>query len=92
MMLWFKIFLTALVLFALPTDQATVDGIQELIARRMPNHVDKFELQLTDEKGTKWTQNDQYNVSTTPSGVVMIEGNSVSAIAVGCAILRTIIL
>lgn len=82
-MLWVKIFLTALWLFALPTDQATVDGIKELIARRLPNHIDQFQLQLVDEKGTNWTQNDQYSVSTASGGAILVEGNSVSAIAVG---------
>ncbi|ETN41888.1 uncharacterized protein HMPREF1541_03827 [Cyphellophora europaea CBS 101466] len=82
-MLWVNICLTTLLLFALPSDQATTAGIKELIARRLPNHVDKIQLQLIDEKGTNWTQNDQYSVSSASSGAILVEGNSVSAIAVG---------
>ena len=87
MMLWVNICLTTLLLFALPSDQATTAGIKELIARRLPNHVDKIQLQLIDEKGTNWTQNDQYSVSSASSGAILVEGNSVSAIAVGYAML-----
>ena len=74
--------LLSLALFFFPTYQATTKGIVDLVQRRLPNQVDNFQFQLVDEKSNS-TDNDRYAVSTGYNGTVLVQGNSVSSLAMG---------
>lgn len=73
--------LSFLLLFAVPTHQATTEGIIGLVQRLLPNHVDSFEFQLGDPKNA--TENDHYQISSASNGKILVAGNSVSALASG---------
>lgn len=76
-------FLLCLLLSFSPSHQASTDGITALVQRRMPNHVNQFQFQLVDDKGTNATVNDRYNVLSGADGKVVVQGNSASALAIG---------
>ncbi|KUJ18115.1 putative alpha-N-acetylglucosaminidase [Mollisia scopiformis] len=65
----------------------STQGIVDLVARRMPNHVDFFEFQLIGNKTvpaySASKANDEYMVSSTTDGKILVEGNSLSALASG---------
>lgn len=63
----------------------STQGIVDLVQRRLPDHVDDFKFQLLGEaKGNSTNPvNDKYIVSSTTDGKVLIEGNSLIALASG---------
>jgi alpha-N-acetylglucosaminidase len=70
---------------AVPATQST-DGILHLVKRRLPNNVDDFEFRLLENNAVPLTAkptNDEYGVSSTPDGKIMVEGNSLIALASG---------
>lgn len=69
------------------TPQST-QGIVDLVKRRLPDHVDTFTFHLlANETGPAASatdaKNDQYMISSTADGKVLIEGNSPIALASG---------
>ncbi|KAL3444836.1 tim-barrel domain-containing protein [Aspergillus insuetus] len=60
----------------------STQGIQKLLHRRLPAHANSFQFSLVNVK-TKDTTNDQYTVSSTKNGKILIEGNSLSALSTG---------
>lgn len=65
---------------------ASTDGIRNLVKRRIPDHVDDFDFCLTENIEFPLTGRpaiDEYNVSSTSDGKILIEGNSPIALASG---------
>lgn len=64
-----------------------VQGIYDLVKRRMPQHADSFQFSLLDTvQNQSYHKNqvtDQYIVSTLQNGTVLVEGNSLSALTYG---------
>jgi alpha-N-acetylglucosaminidase len=63
----------------------STQGILDLVQRRLPSHVNDFEFQLIANgtgNGTKLV-NDNYIVSSTSDGKILVEGNSLSALSSG---------
>jgi alpha-N-acetylglucosaminidase len=58
-------------------------GIEALVQRRLPNHVDSFEFSIVNETDPLSWENDEYAVSTTCDGKILVEGSSLSALATG---------
>lgn len=66
----------------------STQGILDLVQRRLPDHVDGFEFRLTGNETFPITTairtvNDEYTISSTSDGKVLVEGNSVIALASG---------
>ncbi|KAE9375356.1 glycoside hydrolase family 89 protein [Stipitochalara longipes BDJ] len=70
---------------ALMAAAQSTQGILDLVQRRLPDHVDDFEFQLlTNVKGNSTDpSNDNYIISSTINRKILIEGNSLSALASG---------
>jgi alpha-N-acetylglucosaminidase len=69
------------------TTQST-QGILDLVKRRLPDNVDDFEFRLTGNETYPISTaireiNDEYTVSSTPDGKILVEGNSPIALASG---------
>lgn len=69
---------------------SSTQGIVDLVKRRLPNHVDNFSFSLINSTtGASFSsnstklQNDEYTVSTTRNGTVVVQGNSLSALSSG---------
>jgi alpha-N-acetylglucosaminidase len=60
----------------------STQGIQNLLHRRLPAHSNNFQLSLVNVKAND-TTNDQYTVSSTKNGKILVEGNSLSALSTG---------
>lgn len=65
----------------------STQGIIDLVARRLPSHVDTFEFLLTANESlpiiSSTKTNDEYRVSSTSGNKILVEGNSLSAISSG---------
>ena len=66
----------------------STQGILDLVKRRLPDHVDGFEFRLTGNETFPISTairavNDEYTVSSTPEGKILVEGNSAIALASG---------
>jgi alpha-N-acetylglucosaminidase len=65
----------------------STDGILNLVKRRLPDHVDDFEFRLvgnvTEFPVAATPPNDEYTVSSTTDGKILVEGNSPIALASG---------
>jgi alpha-N-acetylglucosaminidase len=65
----------------------STQGIIDLVARRLPSHADAFEFLLTANESlpivVATKTNDEYRVSSTSEGKILVEGNSLSAISSG---------
>jgi alpha-N-acetylglucosaminidase len=83
-MFWGKALLLGLC--ASTTFAQSLDGIYDLVRRRMPKHTDSFRFSLVDFNST----NDQFVVSTAANGTILVQGNSISAVAYGYCILQII--
>ncbi|GIJ98764.1 hypothetical protein Aspvir_000885 [Aspergillus viridinutans] len=77
-MVWVKTLLWGLC--ASTTFAQSLDGIYDLVRRRMPKHVDSFRFSLVDFNST---HNDQFVVSTAANGTILVQGNSLSALSYG---------
>lgn len=64
----------------------STEGIYDLVKRRLPNHVGKFEFSLVDDGGSVLNipTNAEF-VVTAAEGIVRVEGNSLSALSSGYA-------
>jgi alpha-N-acetylglucosaminidase len=65
---------------------APTDGIRNLVKRRIPDHVDDFDFRLTANNQFPLTNRpaiDEYSVSSTSDGKILVEGNSPIALASG---------
>lgn len=64
----------------------STDGIYNLVKRRLPNHANDFHFSLRNitESSKKY---DEFIVSTTVNGKVVVEGNSLSALSSGYELL-----
>lgn len=60
----------------------SIDGLTELVRRRLPNHVDNFSFELVTANHTPGVTNDHYAVNC-DKGTVTIQGNSLIALASG---------
>lgn len=60
----------------------STQGLVELLKRRLPAHVNDFEFKIRGNH-TLGATNDDYSVSQTCTGVILVEGNSLSALATG---------
>lgn len=69
-------------LAASTTWSLSTQGIQNLLHRRLPAHSSDFQLSLVNVKAND-TTNDQYTVSSTKNGKILVEGNSLSALSTG---------
>lgn len=58
-------------------------GIYDLLQRRMPLHASSFELSLVDSIGNASAGYDQYVVSSTSKGKILVEGTTLSALSSG---------
>lgn len=83
-MVWVKALLLGL--YASTTFAQSLDGIYDLVRRRMPDHADNFRFSLVDFNST----NDQFVVSTAANGTILVQGNSLSAVAYGYDVLQII--
>ncbi|OAQ71433.1 alpha-N-acetylglucosaminidase [Pochonia chlamydosporia 170] len=65
----------------------SVDGIKGLANRLFGGHADQFEFSLTEEheRWSRWNQpsNDNYTVTVTTNGKIIIKGTTLSALARG---------
>ncbi|KAH1545996.1 hypothetical protein KXX57_004166 [Aspergillus fumigatus] len=77
-MVWVKALLLGLC--ASITFAQSLDGIYDLVRRRMPKHVDSFRFSLVDFNSTN---NDRFVVSTAANGTILVQGNSLSALSYG---------
>jgi alpha-N-acetylglucosaminidase len=62
--------------------QSPTEGVESLVKRRLPQHVDSFEFVLEPPHGSV-VVNDSYTVSSTKNGKVRIEGTTTSALLSG---------
>ena len=71
--------------FILGTSAQSTQGILDLVQRRLRNHVNDFEFQLLVDGTGNSTKpnNDNYIVSSQTDGKILVEGNSLSALASG---------
>lgn len=67
----------------------STDGIYGLVKRRLPQHADSFEFALVNETKKNAAVNDQYVVSSTSDGKILVEGNSLSALSSGLVPLQS---
>ena len=86
-MLFHALFVWAFATIAISTAQS-IDGISNLVKRRLPEHVDDFTFELLGNQTGPITSatnatNDQYTISSVASGKIHIEGNSLIALASG---------
>jgi alpha-N-acetylglucosaminidase len=73
--------------FVVVAAQST-DGILNLVKRQLPNHVNDFEFHLLGNStgllpSAINATNDEYSVSSTSDGKILVEGNSLIALATG---------
>jgi alpha-N-acetylglucosaminidase len=66
---------------------ASTDGIRNLVKRRIPDHFDDFEFRLTGDQAEfpliGQPAIDEYSVSSTVDGKILVEGSSPIALASG---------
>lgn len=66
---------------------ASIDGILGLVKRRLPDHADGFQFRLVGDDIelplTGQPAIDEYTVSSTRDGKILVEGNSPIALASG---------
>ncbi|KAL6895990.1 glycoside hydrolase family 89 protein [Trichoderma longibrachiatum] len=67
---------------AASSHQSPTEGVESLVKRRLPQHVDSFEFVLEPSHGSGLL-NDTYTVSSTNNGKVRIEGTTTSALLSG---------
>jgi len=75
----------ALALASSITAQSTA-GLTNLLARRMPNHVNDFSFKIVNASAigvTNSSVHDSYSVSRTANGTVSVEGTTISALSQG---------
>jgi alpha-N-acetylglucosaminidase len=67
----------------------STQGIVDLVRRRMPGHANSFEFELVGASSTANQSNplDEYNVTSTSSGKILVQGTSLSALASGLVLL-----
>lgn len=63
----------------------STQGIYNLLKRQLPSHASSFELSLVKSIAGS-TGYDQYVVSSTPQGKILVEGTTLSALSSGYAI------
>lgn len=78
----------ALGIVAITAQSISTDGITDLVQRRLPDHVDDFEFQLSGNATISVFNitsaiNDEYIISSTLNNKILIEGNSLIALASG---------
>jgi alpha-N-acetylglucosaminidase len=77
----------AISVIAAITAQST-DGILDLVKRRLPDHVDSFTFRLFRNNtgpvsSSNTPANDEYIISSSEDGKLVVEGNSLIALASG---------
>jgi alpha-N-acetylglucosaminidase len=74
-------------IFIVTATAQSIQGILDLVQRRLPEHEGNFEFRLvgngTASSSITTKQNDQYSVSSTTGGKILVEGNSLIALASG---------
>ncbi|KAL7789894.1 glycoside hydrolase family 89 protein [Trichoderma ceciliae] len=66
-----------------PSCALSTAGVESLVKRRLPNHVDSFEFALEPSSHGSTLANDSYTVSSAKDGKVRIEGTTTSALLSG---------
>ena len=62
----------------------SVQGILDLVKRRLPNHVAEFTFSIVNATAASPSKvNDEYTVSRSAKGKILVEGNSLSALSMG---------
>ena len=62
----------------------SVQGILDLVKRRLPNHVAKFTFSIVNATAASPSKhNDEYTVSRSANGKILVEGNSLSGLSIG---------
>ncbi|KAM0145472.1 hypothetical protein ACHAQE_011257 [Botrytis cinerea] len=82
---WLCLFLfytTILTIIVRATTLQSIQGLVNLLKRRLPAHVGDFEFRIQNNH-TPGVTNDEYVVSQSATGKILIEGNSISGIASG---------
>lgn len=82
---WLCLFLfyaTILTVIVRATTLQSIQGLVNLLKRRLPAHVGDFEFHIQNNH-TLGVTNDEYVVSQSATGKILIEGNSISGIASG---------
>ena len=84
----FSVCLVWLVTAVVAVRTQSTQGILDLVKRRLPDHVDIFEFRLTGNETFPISTairdiNDEYTISSTPEGKILVEGNSAIALASG---------
>jgi alpha-N-acetylglucosaminidase len=86
---WIWLLLSTLAVLIAATETPSTAGLTDLVQRRIPQHVDSFIFQInanntehSDVVSQTSRPLDEYTVSST-SGKILIEGNSLSALAAG---------
>lgn len=87
-MMQFSVCLVWLMTAVVAVRTQSIQGILDLVKRRLPDHVDRFEFCHTGNETFPISTairaiNDEYTVSSTPDGKILVEGNSVIALASG---------
>jgi alpha-N-acetylglucosaminidase len=74
-------------IFIVTATSQSIQGVLDLVQRRLPDHVGGFEFRLVGNGSASFSittkANDQYSVSSTADGKILVEGNSVIALASG---------
>lgn len=70
---------------AVAASTPSTDGIRNLVKRRLPHHVDGFQFELVNATASREWTNDEYTVETGEDGTILVQGNSLSALASGYA-------
>lgn len=60
----------------------STQGVYDLVQRQMPEHANSFQFSLVDSIGNS-TGYDQYVVSSTFDGKILVEGTTISALTSG---------
>jgi alpha-N-acetylglucosaminidase len=68
---------------AASSSSSSTAGVEALVKRRLPNHVNSFEFSLEPSSHGSTLANDSYTVSSTKNGKILIEGTTTSALLSG---------
>ena len=81
---WLLVSAVALATASSATSPPSTAGLSSLVQRRIPHHQNSFVFQLRSPYKTSLSRDaDEYTVSADRGGRIIVEGNSLSALASG---------
>ncbi|KAJ9157206.1 Alpha-N-acetylglucosaminidase [Pleurostoma richardsiae] len=80
---WVAVAIAAPASIVIREDVPSTAGVEALVRRRLPQHVDNFQFAIVNASQPAALENDRYIVSTTSDGKILVEGNSLSALLSG---------